>query len=422
MTSLVCGACSGPADALIGPLDDPWVGKQERCAVVGSRANPLIVEWPAAARGSLEMRLRRGVVVVRYQGCSMEVLRGCSVPDSSYRYGGFTHKAETVRMTNADELYANLPMGAARLEAKLQRAKALEVSMTMVGMYEADRDTVSASELRGECDDATHVIVGVQVGAYAFFADGTASVGAAAGLARGPGLGAQTTARRELLEHDGDPHYCEGASAGDSEPPDGCGALLRLEVMPLGAPAPVVSVASDCPPGLNCGGANITSSDARCEAGMSWIPGAEPGQGFCLDDTEVTTWAYEQCAAAAGCPAAASTVDWKGISTQERDGASQLCNALRADRAAHPINCVTWHAADTFCRWRDAALPTEEQFSWAARGGDLDRRFPWGDAAPGPGRVNACGEECRAWFRRNGKAREPIAYRGNDGWPTTAAV
>jgi len=428
-------------------MDDPWAAEQSRCSVAGSRANPLVVEWPAADRGSLEVRLRRGVVAVRYEGCAMKVLRRCSVPGSAYSYGGFTHKAETVRMANADELYANLPVGAARLEAQLERAKALEVSMTMVGMYDADRDAVAHSDLRGDCSEATHIIAGVQVGAYAFFAEGKTAVGAAAGLATGPKLGGRSSTNRELLEQDGDPSACLSASSDDAQPPDGCGALLRVEVVPIGASS---TVASACPPATHWDGSQCSSpppdpstcppgfADAgegcqrglaegadlseRCDAGMSWIPGERAGDGFCLDDTEVTTWAYNQCVSAGACPVAATTVDWSGIDADERDGASVLCNALRPDRASHPINCVTWHSASTYCGWRDAQLPTEREFSWAARGGDLNRRYPWGEAAPGPGRVNACGEECRAWFRRQGKKRKSIAYRGDDGWPTTSEV
>ncbi len=448
--------CRSPADAVLGPLDDPWAAEQSRCSVRNSRANPLIVEWPAAERGSLEMRLRRGLVAVRYQGCDMEVLRHCTVPDSRYEYGGFTRKAETVRMRNADELYANLPVGAARLEGRLERAKALEVSMTMVGMYQADRESVMRQQLRGDCDSATHVIAGVQVGAYAFTADGRASVAGSAGMVNGPGLGAGSQSGRELIEQDGLASSCASASSSDLAPPEGCGALLRLEVIPIDAPATVAAAcpegtawdgaqcssprspqvcpagfsdrgdgcvrASFCPEGLTCGSGSGGTSRQRCAAGMSWIPGARADESFCLDDTEVTAWAYQRCVDQGGCPAAPTTVEWQGIDPREQDAASELCNGRSVDRLQHPMNCVTWHAADTFCRWRGARLPTEQEFTWAARGGDEGRSYAWGNAPPSSSRVNACGEECRAWFRHRDRARERIAYRGDDGWPHTAIV
>jgi hypothetical protein len=42
-------------------------------------ARPLIVEWPSADRAALEAQASHGLVVVRYEGCEMEVLRQCRV-------------------------------------------------------------------------------------------------------------------------------------------------------------------------------------------------------------------------------------------------------------------------------------------------------------------------------------------------------
>lgn len=463
-----------PAESLLPDPENPWIADQGKCAVRHSQSNPLIVEWPAADRGSLEMRLRRGVAVVRYEGCRMEVLRRCTVPEAGYRYGGFTTKSEQVRMRDADELYANLPVGAAKLEAKLETADALTVAMTMVGMYEADRDSVRLDELQGHCEGATHIVAGVQVGAYAFFAERSAAVGGGVGLAKGPAIGGESVAERETLTADGEPERCTSATADDASPPEGCGALIRLEVVPLGEAR---QAQARCPEGTAWTGTQCQSvrvSDAlRCPAGFSWVAGrcrrddcddpqAEacagppivargsfsgggpvdgartcpsgtayiPGgtvdelsvEDFCLDLTEVTAWAYAQCQGDGGCTAAADTVWWPGIEAEERDTASELCTAGRRDREMHPVNCITWTQAQAFCRWRGARLPSEGEWQWAAMGGADRRTYPWGDASPTAGRVNACGPECRAWFQRRGIARKRIALQDDDGWAGTAAV
>ena len=143
--------------------------------------------------------------------------------------------------------------------------------------------------------------------------------------------------------------------------------------------------------------------------------------GFCIDKTEVTVAAYAACAAKGGCAPAPTTNHVPGQDDANFAKLDQFCNGSRSDRQSHPINCVDWSQAKTYCEWAGKRLPTEAAWEYAARGTD-GRTYPWGNDAPSAKRLNACGTECTAMLKREGLGDFKPMYDGNDGFESTAPV
>jgi formylglycine-generating enzyme required for sulfatase activity len=82
---------------------------------------------------------------------------------------------------------------------------------------------------------------------------------------------------------------------------------------------------------------------------------------YCLDRTEVTVEQYALCV----------SEPRNGIQCEAAKTGGR-CNFGIADRDDHPITCVRWVDADTYCRWVGGRLPTEAEWELAAKGRALD--------------------------------------------------
>jgi formylglycine-generating enzyme required for sulfatase activity len=141
----------------------------------------------------------------------------------------------------------------------------------------------------------------------------------------------------------------------------GVGLVLTLrggETTPTAAPAPSVSAhgwsetQEGATIGIPAGAFAMTKGQVELEA-------------YRIDRKEVTVAAYRECVNDEVCNVEGLTAD------------AVKCNWSGAGRDEHPINCVTWSQAATYCRWAGGNLPTEAQWERAARGNE-ERAYPWG--------------------------------------------
>ena len=261
------------------PLRELPTDKQAKCSIQKSQSRPLIVEWPSADRASLESQARRGLIAVHYSGCEMELLSRCRV-EGKYRYTPVTLQSDQISIRDADELYAKMPIGAAKLEGELEKSGVLNVDMAIVGTYDSEASSITTAQLSGQCGKATHILTALTVGAFEFYSGAKSTTGGGASVL-GFGAGAKRSRAQAVLSRSGDAKSCQVATTQDEKPPEGCGALLRVEATPIteATPAPVIAALPPKPatePGDQGPDAAQQPSDA---ASSEAEPPGDPGAG-----------------------------------------------------------------------------------------------------------------------------------------------
>ena len=88
-------------------------------------------------------------------------------------------------------------------------------------------------------------------------------------------------------------------------------------------------------------------------------------QDFYMDVTEVTVGQFKKFL---------KSSDYKPDKPIDR---AELYKTSPTDD--HPMIYVSWFDAIAYCEWAGKRLPTEKEWEFAARGGLVDKEFPWGD-------------------------------------------
>ncbi|WP_437330723.1 formylglycine-generating enzyme family protein [Sorangium sp. So ce381] len=164
--------------------------------------------------------------------------------------------------------------------------------------------------------------------------------------------------------------------------PASTGAALAPAAPPPSEPAVASAPASAGQPGAEptAAPAEAAKPSEGCPDGMARVPGGSFVMGplkvkatvgdLCVDRTEVTAEAFAACVkdgkctdTLANCAKEASTY---GVAGKEKQ----------------PMVCVDFSQAQAYCAARGKRLPRDDEWEWAARGGEEARPYPWGGEAP----------------------------------------
>jgi formylglycine-generating enzyme required for sulfatase activity len=384
-------------------------GSSDVCPNIKRPDEPSVVSWDASALSSLKARMNQGGVVVRYsvEGCKAELepLPYCVVKGAKYQYQ-WLPGTEKIEARSSREVFAELPLGAASLSGKLSGGKMLRVDVKQAGLSELPFDVkLDREALEGDCDRATHVVARFYLGGFTMVSGESKQLSAKASIF-GFGGGGEAEQGLSVENSVGQKAACDAAQEKD-EQQAGCSFPLRIGLRSLRSPAsnaaaappqPVATALPAAPQPIPRQGQNVATTPPRVSTpsappsslrggpmvrleGGTFTMGSNDGdedekpthsvtlKPFWMDVTEVTVAAYKVCVDAGAC---------------SKPGDGGFCNWGKSDRSNHPINCVDWEQATSFCRWANKRLPTEEEWEYGARQGGVrgDRKYPWGDAEP----------------------------------------
>jgi len=222
------------------------LGSSVACTDTKVVVEPYVVDLRGADRSHLEATMSEGIAVVRYDCNGLEVLKGCSIKGATpdpYTFVGVSIKEDQVQIETLDQLKANLPASAVKLEGELTSGASIDIGLLMIGRKSVPNDVVAREDLSGPgCAGATHFVRSAIVGAFAV-EKGTQGKARIAAEIFKAGASAGSEANQRVANRDGKPEDCQVAKPGDKTPPDQCRAAVTIELYPIAEERPVVAEA-----------------------------------------------------------------------------------------------------------------------------------------------------------------------------------
>jgi hypothetical protein len=339
--ALSCRAPSlptGPQRMNSVPSGSTGEGGKYQCKAVTGATDPWLVEWDPPDKVRLQSKAKKGVLLVKYAGCELEVLYGCE-QEGSYEFTPTTRSRQTEYINNEDELFAKLPIGALNLAAEFKQGDRWSLDYVLVGTQDTTVDKVDRANLIGRCAQATHFVQGMAVGAYQLGSAAHRKGGAEATL-YGAGAGGSSGGEAGLLRQDGRYEKCtrEETEATDS----GCQAIVQLYLEPVSGALPEPEVA--CPEGTEYKNGKCIRTNVINETKINCPDGTILKDGKCIK-TEIVKETQISCPAGSrfiegqGCVGETATAS---VSSSTPPTKSESSGSTRSDEVKQPNANLYW--------------------------------------------------------------------------------
>lgn len=373
-------------------------GDVASCKSAG-RADLMVVDWTPDMRTDIEVAMKEGLALVKYDCKSVQLVPACSLA-GEYGYIGTTRREKKIQMNNKDEVAANLPVGGlswlSDLGGGFGRESTLLAQLVTVGKRSSAKKRAERGELDGGCDEATHFVRAATIGAFVVATGSKAELSASAKI-MGKGASAGSTSATQIEAQDGEIDACQKSTTDGKTPPEQCGAVLRIELEPIGASAPQAApelALVSCPPGLveadgacrkpdaphQCKPGDRAECEQQCKSGHGGSCATlaimyRDGLGVTKDRAKAVTHAQQACDkdVSAGCRlVAAAKLEGKG-SAKDASGAIALLD--KTCLAGDGMACVELGIA----KLDDKKLAADAQYSFrrACYGGGEHEGCTW---------------------------------------------
>lgn len=235
----LAGACGGAQPGQQGNLADSTAVGKNRCAdAATNQLRPFVVEWDATDLASFEAKAARDIVFVKYEGCQLTVIEGCSDAGIPGKYGRYqppqftSGTLEGFEIKTEDELYAKLPLGVASFGGRLSMGESLKLSYYVTGSASASRESITRAEIEPnpKCAQATHFVSSYTLGAFELDSQKSSAASAEVGVGD-IGGGGEHKSDEKNLKRGGEMEDCK------TQAQRSCRVPIRVVLQPLGGGA-----------------------------------------------------------------------------------------------------------------------------------------------------------------------------------------